>query len=309
MQLTRIDTPGPGRDFIGYGRERPRFTWPGGVVAVNLVINYEEGSEYSWVFGDGRGEAAGEIGYADPPERDLHVESVFEYGTRAGVWRLLRLLDEYDTRATFFACAAAVEQNPQVGAWIQSSGNDVVSHGWRFTEHWKLTEEQEREHIWRAADSLERTCGQRPVGWYSRYAPSINTRRLLVEDGRFLYDSDACNDDVPYFTEIGGREHLVVPYNTLPYNDARFVTPSGYSAGSDFVEACTRAIDELRHEGHAGFGGLLTIGLHARFMGQPARVAALRELIEYGLGLGDVWFARRLDVARFWLENRPGDDS
>jgi peptidoglycan/xylan/chitin deacetylase (PgdA/CDA1 family) len=305
LELTYLDLPGPRRDFVGYGRERPKVTWPGGAtVAVNLVVNYEEGSEYSLVFGDDHGETVGEIGGADRTgERDLYVESVFEYGSRAGVWRLLRVFDEYEVKVTFYACAVAVERNPDVGAWIRKSGHEPCSHGWRFSEHWTLSEEEERERITWAVESIARTCGRRPLGWYSRFAPSVNTRRLLVEEGGFLYDSDAYNDDLPYFTTVGDKPHLVVPYNTLPYNDARFIAAGGYSAGSDFVEMCKRGIDELRREGQRGYGAMMSIGLHPRLMGQAARSSALREVIEYGLELGDVWFARREDVARFWLEN------
>jgi allantoinase len=274
-------------------------------VAVSFVVNYEEGAEYSFVFGDGRGEPVGEISSAQGSgERDLLVESVFEYGSRAGVWRLLRLFDEYGAKVTFYACAVAVERNPSVGAWIQESGHEACSHGWRFSEHWTLSESEERERIDWAVESLARTCGQRPLGWYSRSAASVNTRRLLVEEGGFLYDSDAYNDDIPYFTDVGDKEHLVIPYNTLPYNDARFIAPAGYSSGSDFVETCRRAIDELRREGARGYGSMISIGLHPRLIGQPGRLSALRELIEYALGLDDVWLARRVDIARFWIENR-----
>lgn len=304
--LSMLDLPGPRRDFVGYGRERPKVTWPGGAsVAVSLVVNYEEGSEYSFVFGDDRGEAVGEIGYAQGPgERDLYVESVYEYGSRAGIWRLLRMFDEYDTKVTFYACAMALERNPAVGEWIRSSGHEACSHGWRFSEHWTLSEEEERERIGWAVQSIEKTCGQRPLGWYSRFAASVNTRRLLVEEGGFLYDCDAYNDDLPYFTTVGGKEHLIVPYNTLPTNDARFISPSGYSAGTDFFEMCRRGIDELRREGARGYGSLISIGLHPRLIGQPSRASALRELLEYVSGLDDVSFARRVDIARFWIEHR-----
>jgi len=300
------ESPGPKRDLVGYGARRPAVVWPGGAkVAVSLVVNYEEGAEYSFEAGDGRSETFAELPSAqEPGTRDLHIESVFEYGSRAGVWRLLRLFDEYEVKATFFACATAVEQNPEVGAWIERSGHEACSHGWRFSEHWLLPEDEERERIGWAVESLRKTCGERPVGWYSRFGPSVNTRRLLVEEGGFVYDSDAYNDDLPYFTDVNGTEHLVVPYNSLPYNDARFAFSQGYSAGSDFVETCRRGLDELRREGAAGQGALMSIGVHPRLMGQAGRTSALRELIEYAQGLGDVWFARRIDVARYWIDRR-----
>lgn len=297
--------PGPARDFVGYGPTPPQVQWPGGAtLALNFVLNYEEGSEYSHAFGDGRNEDGAELpagwGMA-ATDRDLCSESVFEYGSRAGVWRLFRLFDEYDVKATVFACAVAIEQNPAVGEWIQRAGHDVLSHGWRWTKTWELTRDEERERIAAAVESLTRTCGAPPAGWYCRYAASVNTRELVAEfGGPLLYDSDAYNDDLPYFTQVDGKRHLVVPYNSLPYNDARVT--SGMTP-TDYVDMCKSAIDEYRREGLAGFPKMMSIGLHARWAGQAGRAAAVRELIEYAQGLGDVWIARRADIAQWWLEN------
>jgi allantoinase len=295
------ETPGPRRDYVGYGAQPPQVRWPGdATVALNLVVNVEEGSEYSHPAGDGRNEGGAELpGWGmEDQHRDLFAESVFEYGSRAGIWRLLRLFDEYDVKATMFAAAVALERNPGVGEWIQRSGHDVCGHGWRWSEHWRLTREEERVRLAAAYESIERTCGKPPEGWYCRYSASVNTRELVVEHGGFVYDSDAYNDDLPYFVEVGAKRHLVVPYDSLPYNDARFVaglTPSG------FLDVCRRGLDEYRREGLAGHPRMMTIGLHPRWAGQAGRTSAVRELIEYAQGLGDVWITRRADIARHWV--------
>jgi len=304
MELVDQDVPGPRRVFTGYGRRQPKVVWPNGAkVAVNLVVNYEEGSEYSKPAGDGRNEGLAEIPYVmDAEYRDLCSESVYEYGSRAGIWRLMRLFDEYDVKVTFYACAVALERNPEVGQWIQEAGHEPCSHGWRWSEHWLFDREQERQHMQWAIESIERTCGERPLGWYCRYGPSVNTRELVVEEGGFVYDADAYNDDLPYFTEVKGKRHLVVPY-TLTYNDGRYVLPQGFSSPGDFFDICRRGLDEYLREGEAGYPKMMSIGLHPRWVGQAARVNALREFIEYAQAKGDVWFARRIDIARWWLEH------
>ena len=305
MELVDRDMPGPKRDFVGYGRHVPRVVWPNNAkVAVNIVVNYEEGSEYSIPAGDGRNEGWAEISPAIGDDtRDLMTESVYEYGSRAGIWRVMRLFDEYKIKVTFFAAAVALERNPEVAAWLKEAGHEPCSHGWRWVEPWKLTRDQEREHIRAAIDSIERTCGERPLGWYCRYGPSVNTRELLNEEGGFLYDADSYNDDLPYFTEVKGKQHLIVPYNALPYNDVRFVLSQGYGGPSDFADICISALDELRREGAAGFPKMMSIGLHPRWIGQPGRIAGLRKFIEYAQEKGDVWMTRRLDIARWWLDH------
>jgi peptidoglycan/xylan/chitin deacetylase (PgdA/CDA1 family) len=307
VKLVDVDVPGPKRDMVGYGRRLPRVTWPEGYkVALNLVVNYEEGSEYSFPAGDKRSDGAAEITGGDvwgqePKYRDLMVESVYEYGSRAGVWRLLRMFDEYRVKVTFFASAVALERNPEVGEWIKEAGHEPCSHGWRWIEYWKLTREEERQHIKWAVESIAKTCGQRPIGSYYRYGPSVNTRELLVEEGGFLYDADAYNDDLPYFVDVKGKQHLVVPYNSLPYNDVRFTTT--YAAPSDFFETLRRGLDEYRREAEGGFPKMMSVGLHPRWAGQATRSSALRDFIEYALGKGDVWFARRSDIADWWLKH------
>jgi peptidoglycan/xylan/chitin deacetylase (PgdA/CDA1 family) len=304
MHLADQDVPGPRRDVVGYGRRTPKVVWPDDAkVAVNLVVNYEEGSEYSMAAGDERNEGLAEINYVMPSEyRDLAAESVYEYGARAGNWRLMRLFDEFGVKATYFACAAALERNPEVGEWIRESGHEPCSHGWRWEEHWLLDRDTERQHIAWAVELIENTCGVRPLGWYCRYGPSVNTRELVVEEGGFVYDADAYNDDLPYFVEVKGKRHLIVPYS-FTYNDGRYVLAQGFGSPSDFFDLCRRGLDELRREGHGGYPKMMSIGLHPRWAGQAGRTSALRELIEYALEQGDVWFARRIDIANWWLEH------
>jgi peptidoglycan/xylan/chitin deacetylase (PgdA/CDA1 family) len=294
---------GPARDLVGYGRTPPQVHWPGGArLALSLVVNYEEGSERT-LPDDGQNEGLGEVVRAvGAGHRDLATESVYEYGSRAGVHRVLRVLQSYDARCTFFAAAVALERNPEVAAWVREAGHEACSHGWRWSEEWLLSREEERERIDLAVASIARTCGERPVGWYSRWMPSVHTRELLVEEGGFLYDSNAYNDDLPYYVDVGGRPHLVVPY-TLTYNDMRFVN-GGVGGPADFLDYCRRAVDFLREEGQDA-PRMLSIGLHPRFIGQAGRASALRDLLEHVRVAGDVWIATRREIAEWWLAHQP----
>ena len=297
------DISGPARDFVGYGRRAPAVKWPhDAAVALNVVVNYEEGSERSHPAGDGQNEGLAEMPRViDPRFRDLAVESVYEYGSRAGVWRLLRMFDEYRIQVTVFAAAVALERNPEVGRWIQAGGHEPCGHGWRWSEHRLLPRDVEREQIRLAVASIERTCGERPRGWYCRYAPSVHTRELLVEEGGFLYDADSYSDDLPYFVTVAGRRHLVVPYS-LATNDGGFARPVGFGSPTDYFDRQRRALDELRREGATGYPKMMSVGLHPRWVGQAGRASALREFLEYALSAGDVWVARRVDIARWWLD-------
>lgn len=303
MNYADVKVPGPQRDFIGYGRRKPRVVWPGGAaLAINFCIAYEEGAERSIPSGDERGESLG-VGYPiGNGHRDLAVESVFEYGSRAGIWRLAELLDSHNIPATLFAAAVALERNAEVCAWVRERQHDICAHGWRWTEPWLLDPEEERRRIALAVESIERTTGRRPVGWRSRTGPSIHTRALLVEEGGFLYDSDSYSDDIPYLTKVGNRDHVVVPY-TLTYTEGKLVQPLGFTSPTDFWETCRLGVDEMRREGHAGYPKMMSIGLHPRHTGQAGRMAGLRSFLEYALDLGDVWFARREDIARHWIEH------
>ncbi len=302
MELIDQDIPGPRRDFVGYGRNVPRVRWPNGArVAVSLVLNWEEGSEYSIPAGDGHNEGLAEMDISmEDRYRDLCVESIYEYGSRAGIWRLQRLFDELGVKVTFFGSAIAFERNPDVGAWLHEAGHEPCSHGWRWTEQWRMTREEEREAMAAAIRSIEKTCGERPRGWYCRYSPSVNTRELLVEEGGFTYDSDAYNDDLPYYTDVKGTPHLVVPY-TMTYNDGNYIM-GDYADPSSFFDYCRRGLDQLWDEGET-HPRMMSIGLHARWVGQAGRAHALKEFIQYAQAKGDVWFARRIDIAEWWHEH------
>lgn len=294
------------RDLIGYGRNPPHADWPDGArIALNFVLNVEEGSEYSVGNGDGFSEATlTEVAESWVPrgERDLAAESMFEYGSRVGVWRVLRLFRERGLPLTVFGCAMAIERNPELGAAIREAGYDVCCHGWRWVEHYRLSESEEREHIARAVASLQKTVGERPLGWYCRYGPSVNTRRLLVEEGGFLYDSDTYNDELPYYVEVGGRVHLVVPYS-LTNNDMKYGR-GGLSIPADYTAMHVEAFDFLYAEG-ATAPKMMSVGLHARLVGHPARAAGLARFLDHVARHRDAWVCRRIDIARHWLARHP----
>jgi peptidoglycan/xylan/chitin deacetylase (PgdA/CDA1 family) len=312
MTDTHADrSAGPERDFVGYGPEPPVVRWPGGaLVAINLVVNYEEGGEYS-LREDGINDTWGESSFQYGPEiRDLGTETHMEYGSRVGIWRICRLIDRYQIPATFNACALALERNPPLCGWLRGREHDVLGHGY----HWygpdvgpgaTMTREQERAEITKAVGSIERTTGQRVRGWMVRSFPTVYTRELLAEDGGFLYDSDASNDELPYWVTALGRPFLVVPY-TKVNNDNRYLMLPGYASPRHFFEGLKLSLDYLLEEARAGLGGrLMSVGVHSRWTGQPGRASALRDFIEYATGHDDVAFMRRLDVAEYWAATFP----
>lgn len=294
--------PGPKRDMYGYGRKGIQARWPNGAkVALAIVVNFETGAEASWPSGDRQNDKIFEFPYGvEPRVRDLTSEAVSEYGSRAGIWRIQRLLDEYQVKVTMSGCAVAFARNPEVGAYIQEAGHEPCSHGWRWENAWELPRSEERERIAAAVQIIEETCGQRPVGWQSRIA-STNSRELVVEEGGFLYDSDSTNDDVPYFVDVHDKKHLVIPYSGV-YNDHKFVIAQGYSEPADYVKTVKRGLDYMREEGET-HGKMLTMGVHAHWIGQASRASALREIIEYAQSTGDVWIAPRAEIAKWWIEN------
>jgi peptidoglycan/xylan/chitin deacetylase (PgdA/CDA1 family) len=298
--------PGPVRDLVGYGRRKPKVQWPGNAsVACTITVNYEEGSEYSWDLGDKRSDGMSEnySSKTGATHRDLKSESTYEYGSRAGFWRLFDMFDEYSVPVSLFACGVALERNPEVSAYLRESEHEVCGHGWRYEEPWLLSREEEAAHIREAVQLITDCVGRRPVGWFSRSSPSVNTRELLVEEGGFVYDCDSVNDDLPYFTEVLGRRHLIVPYTEV-YNDGRFVRGQGYGNPSDFFESCRQALDELKREGERGYPKMLSVGIHPRWIGQAGRAHAVRQLIEYANEIGGIWFARRNDIADWWLSHK-----
>ena len=291
------------RDFIGYGPNPPDARWPGGArVALNIVLNYEEGSEPSFPDGDGVTEAGLTDGGRGGARRDLAAEAMFEYGSRVGVWRLLRILQARGAPATVFGCAVALQRNPAVVQAIQQAGYDVCCHGNRWVDHQAMTEDVERAEIAQAVASLTRQFGEAPAGWYCRYGPSLNTRRLLVEHGGFLYDSDSYNDELPYWRLVGGQPHLVVPYS-LVNNDARFIRGS-FAVADDFFEYLRDTAGLLLRERHST---MMSVGLHMRLAGHPGRAVALERFLDW-VGTqahAGLWLCRRIDIARHWAATHP----
>jgi allantoinase len=292
------------RDFVGYGPRPPTVEWPDGArIAVSLVVNYEEGAEYSPLDGDAFHEPTNEVpSPVAAGERDLANESFFEYGSRAGVWRLLDILDEHAVPATFFVCALALERNPHVGPEIVRRGHDICGHGERWEESFRMDREAERAALQRAVASIEQSTGAPVRGWYVRYGPSVHTRELVVEHGGFRYDSNAYNDDLPYYTSVHGAPWLVVPYS-LEVNDTKFWR-GGMSRPSDFFETMRDSFARLYREG-AAHPKMLSIGLHCRIAGRPARAVALEQFLTYARSFPNVWFARRGDIADWWLQRYP----
>lgn len=294
------------RDMVGYGRNPPHANWPGGArLAINFVMNYEEGSEYSIPDGDGFSESS----LTDSPDspnapgsRDLAAESMYEYGTRVGFWRLHRLFAERNLPLTVNACALALERNDEAAAAIRESGWDICCHGWRWVNHFELSEAEERDHIARAVESLTRTTGERPAGWYCRHGPSVHTRRLVVEHGGFLYDSDSYADELPYWTEVAGRPHLVVPYS-LATNDSKF-SRNHFPTGDDYFTFVKDAIDMLWAEG-AETPRMMSCGLHLRLIGHPSRAAGLARLLDYVQEKGGIWVTGRRAIAEHWIREHP----
>ena len=294
------------RDMVGYGRTPPAWEWPEGArVVVNVVLVYEEGSEYSVIWGDDRNDGWGE--YADagiqPPQRDPGTESHYEYGSRAGVWRLARIFDEAGVPVTVSGAAVALELNPDVGAWMGERGHDLLGHGWRWTECWHMTRAEELASVERAVETYLRAVGMRPDGWNSRSWPSENTRGILRQVGGFLYHSESAADDVPYYEVVDGDPMLVVPYSKT-YNDSRYLMAPGFGSPRDFLETMTMGLDELLREGESR-RTMMTVAFHARWSGQAGRAAAVRLFLEHALAQPGVAFMRRNDIARWWLERHP----
>ena len=291
------------RDLVGYGPNPPDPKWPNGArLALNMVVNFEEGSE-STMAEDGLTEKGlTEMPTSDVKDRDLGAESMFEYGARVGFWRILRMLEERNLPMTVFGCALALERHPTAAAAIRRAGFDVCCHGWRWIKHYELAEVEERDHIQRAVASLTRTMGERPLGWYCRYAPSVNTRRLLVEEGGFLYDSDSYSDELPYWVRVGDKQHLVVPY-TMTNNDSKYMR-NAMTTSDQFFTLCRDAFDVLYAEGKTQ-PKMMSVGLHMRITGHPARAAGLARFLDHVIRQEDVWVCRRLDIARHWHEHHP----
>ena len=294
------------RDLRGYGESPPHADWPGSArLALQFVINYEEGGESCILHGDDASEMflseiVGATAYAG--QRHMNMESMYEYGARAGFWRLHRLFREFDMPVTVFAIAMALERNPKVIDAMQEAEWEIASHGYRWIDYQFVEESVEREHLERAVEIHRELTGQRPLGWYlGRCSP--NTHRLVAEHGGFVYNSDTYADDLPYWDRTFAEPQLMVPY-TLDVNDMRFATPQGFNTGRQFWHYLKDTFDALYAE-RGQSPKMMSVGLHCRLAGRPGRAAALRKFLQYVSKFDDVWVARRIDIARHWREQHP----
>ncbi|WP_430242903.1 allantoinase PuuE [Neorhizobium sp. DAR64861/K0K2] len=310
MPITMKDYP---RDLVGYGRHTPDPKWPGGAnIAVQFVINYEEGGESSILDDDPASEnLLSEIvgAAAWPGQRNLNMESIYEYGSRAGFWRLHRLFTELKVQTTVYGVTLAMARNPEAVSAMKEAGWEIASHGYRWLEYKDFDEAREREHILEAVRLHTELTGERPYGMYQG-KPSDNTLKLVMEEGGFLYSSDSYADDLPYWVPgLDGKPFLIIPY-TLETNDMRFATPQGFNTGDQFFTYLKDAFDTLYREGEEGAAKMLSVGLHCRLVGRPGRVAALRRFMEYVLSHDKVWLPQRIEIARHWhAHHAPSDVS
>ncbi|WP_327094112.1 allantoinase PuuE [Nocardia vinacea] len=294
------------RDFVGYGATPPDPQWPDGAkIAVQFVLNYEEGAEHNVLDGDPHSETfLSEMTPAQAfPNRHMSMESLYEYGSRAGLWRVLRAFERRDLPLTIFAVARAMQRNPEAVAAFRELGHEIASHGLRWQSYQLTDRDIEREHMAEAVRILTELTGAAPLGWYTG-RDSPHTRELVVEHGGFVYDSDSYADDLPYWVSVHGRNHLVVPY-TLDTNDMRFASPAGFPTGEQFFAHLRDAFDVLYREGAEGSPKMLSIGLHCRLVGRPARLVALERFLDHVQSHADVWVARRIDIAEHWRRVHP----
>ncbi|WP_127901104.1 allantoinase PuuE [Solirhodobacter olei] len=295
------------RNMLGYGPKAPDPRWPGDAkVAVQIVLNYEEGGENCILHGDAASEAflsdiAGAAQW--PGQRHWNMESIYEYGARAGFWRLHRLFTAMDVPVTIYGVATALARAPEQVAAMQDAGWEIASHGLKWVEHKDMPEAEERAAIAEAVRLHTEVTGTRPTGWYTGRC-SANTVRLVAEEGGFDYISDTYDDDLPYWIEVGERDQLIIPY-TLEANDMRFATAPGYITGEQFFQYLKDAFDTLMAEGEAGEKRMMSVGLHCRLIGRPGKMAGLKRFLEYAKAQEGVWFARRIDIARHWAETHP----
>lgn len=299
------------RDLAGYRGRPPAPAWPGGTrLALNFALNYEEGGERSVLDGDPHSEVYLIPEFPGLPAvegRNPLVEDLYEYGSRAGFWRLLSLFDERGVKFTCWAVGLALARNPQVGSAMAAGGHEVASHSWRWIDYSDMPEAEEREDIRRTVETIRQLTGDGPSGWYTgRYGP--NTRRLVMEETDTIYDSDCYNDDLPYWVEIAGRNRLIVPY-ALDTNDFKYAMMPGWSSGEDFLAYLKLAFDRLYAEG-TRTPKMMTVGLHCRLSGRPARAEAVARFLDYAIAHDDVWICKREEIARHWMAYHPasGED-
>jgi len=294
------------RDLVGYGQHPPDPRWPGGArLALSIVVNYEEGGERNVLHGDTESETFLQEVVGIPASvggRNLTVESMYEYGTRVALWRLLKTFADRHIKVTFYAVAMALARHPEAAKAIVEGGHEIASHGWRWIDYQDVPEAVERDHVTRAVEAITRLTGSRPLGWYTGRT-SEHTRRLVVEEGGFLYDSDAYNDDLPYWVVESGTPHLVIPY-TLDQNDMKTVSPGGFATGQDWLDYVRDAFDVLYAEA-ATSPKMMSVGLHLRLIGRPGRAASLARFLDHLARHDGVWICRRVDIARHWMATHP----
>jgi putative urate catabolism protein len=298
-----MNTPEYPRDLIGYGGAAPNANWPNNArIAVSFVLNYEEGAENSILHGDAASEFfLSEMLNAEPIPGMRHVsmESLYDYGARAGFWRLRKIFDDRGLKLTIFGVAMAMQRNPEAVEAMLRSGWEIASHGYRWINYQHIPEDVEREYMARAIAVQTELTGSRPLGWYTgRTSP--NTARLVVEEGGFLYDSDSYSDDLPYYDSAWGKKQLIIPY-TMDTNDMRFCSAQGFNTGEHFFTYLKDSFDTLYAEG----GKMMSVGLHCRIAGRPGRAGAVARFLDYVLQHDRVWIARRIDIARHWLAEHP----
>ena len=293
------------RNMIGYGSKEPKVVWPNNAkLALQIVLNYEEGAENNVLHRDKHSETfLSEIIGAQPiKDRHINMESMYEYGSRRGFWRLHKLFQEKKIPVTIFGVAMALERNPEVCEAIKNGDYEVASHGWRWIDYQKVKKNIEKKDMKLAIKKLKKIFGERPIGWYTgRCSP--NTRDLVFEDGGFLYDSDSYSDDLPYWEYKKNKKQLIIPY-TLDNNDMRFATNQGFNSGDQFYTYLKDSFDALYEEGKAA-PKMMSVGLHCRLIGRPGRFQSLKKFIDYVLKFDDVWICKRIDIAKHWIKNYP----
>ena len=291
------------RDFVGYGSKGKRISWPNNAkLALQIVLNYEEGGENSVLNGDKYSETflSEIIGAKAIKGRHISMESIYEYGSRSGFWRLDKLFKEKKIPVTIFGVGLALEQNPDVCDAIKNGDYEIAAHGYRWIDYQNIKKSVEKKHMQQAIKTIKNIFGSRPLGWYTgRCSP--NTRDLVFDDGGFLYDSDSYSDDLPYWEQRGKKQQLIIPY-TLDNNDMRFATNQGFNTGDHFYNYLKDSFDTLYEEGKIS-PKMMSVGLHCRLIGRPGRIQSLKKFLDYVLKFEDIWICKRVDIARHWIKN------
>jgi len=293
------------RNMIGYGSKEPKVVWPNNAkLALQIVLNYEEGGESNILHGDKHSETflSEIIGAQAFKDRHINMESMYEYGSRRGFWRLHKLFEEKKIPITIFGVAMALERNPEVCEAIKNGNYEIACHGWRWIDYQNVKKSTEKKDMKLAIKTIKKIFGKRPLGWYTgRCSP--NTRDLVFEDGKFLYDSDSYSDDLPYWEYKKNKKQLIIPY-TLDNNDMRFATNQGFNSGDQFYTYLKDSFDTLYEEGKTN-PKMMSVGLHCRLIGRPGRIQSLKKFLDYALKFNDVWICKRIDIAKHWIKNYP----